>query len=185
MPAPRTFGKRQEPPAGSGKRQMTAIRTSGRSDTKNTAPANSGKIVALIATPLIVLLYLGMGWLFIFFNESREELNSFIEPAIVEMVAGEWSSRSVEKYASPKFKVWLRNHGVPEQIRELKRLGPIVRYEGVDVFKGFSFSKNLSDGRGDAQAIILVEFASGERTFYVGLQRLHDHWYINTLSLSP
>ena len=135
-------------PKSFGRRQTGQVKTADSPRPKGAAPANAGKIVALIAAPLVVLIAVGAYFAYSFLMASRGELDASIEPMLTTMAASGWRDDSIEGHASPALKDWFQDRNATGVMRDLNRLGPIVRYEGV---KEFNVSKQ--NGGGSAQAI--------------------------------
>ncbi len=166
---PKSFGRR-------GKKVSQPLP---RSESSTTVPPHAGKIVALISAPFVILMAVGLYFLFDLLKASRDELDGFIEPMLVEMAAGNWNDETLKRYAGPELKRSLDERAVSGTMQALNKLGPILRYNGVNEFN----VKKLNAG-GKARAVVSVDFQSGTKVLIVELERYNDRWRLLSLSLA-
>jgi len=144
------------------------------------APANAGIVVAAISTPLVLLMALATYFTITLLLDVREELDVFIEPVLMEAAANGWSDEAVARHASPGYLLELESSAAAGPLDELRNLGPIQRYDGVETFN----VQSGGGGGGTAMASVEVAFGSGERTLSVGLERIESRWYLGSLGLA-
>ncbi len=164
-----SFGKR-------GKRAQTSaapVAASGK------VPPNAMRITLMIAVPLVAIFVAGMVFLFVFFFDSRSELDAYLEPMFVRLAEGGWREEAVEDYASPALIQWLDRNDMEALTRPWQQFGAMVRYDGVK-----EFNIKTSGNTGEAGARVVIEFESGPTPFVVNLVRIGGKWYLNGLNLS-
>ena len=166
---PKSFGRRGE----------EAGRPLPRSDSSASVPPHAGKIVALICAPIVILVGVGVYFAIDFLMASRDELDGFIEPMLVEMAAEHWNDETLKRYAGPELKRSLNERAVSGTMQALNKLGPILRYNGV-----YEFNVKKSNDGGEARAVVSVDFQSGTKVLILELERYNDRWRLLSLSLA-
>jgi len=124
---------------------------------------------------VILVLIVGMfSCLFVVVGGAEKELNTFIEPMIIELADSNWNTENVNKYSSKVMQEWFKTNGYDSSMPIFRKLGKVKEYKGMYQFERVASS---------ATVIAIVEFENGLASLTLSLSKQNDLWKMNSINI--